>query len=37
MIAIRSWLSGRSNPINTVALALRTRDIDVSVLVDADD
>ena len=37
LIAIRSWLSGRSNPISTVALALRNREIDVSVLVDDDE
>lgn len=36
VVAIRTWNSGRSNPINTVSLALRERQIDRSVL-EADD
>lgn len=34
IIAIRTWMSGTSNPISTVSLALRNRDVDFSALVD---
>lgn len=36
LIAIRSWMAGKGNPINTISLALRNQDIDYSVLVDGD-
>lgn len=37
VIAIRSWMNGKANPINTLSLALRNRDVDFSVLVGGDE
>jgi hypothetical protein len=37
VLAMRTWMHGKSNPINTVSLALRTHDIDFSVLIDQDE
>ena len=32
LVAIRAWKSGKSNPLNTVDLALRNKEIDASIL-----
>lgn len=37
VLAIRTWMNGKANPISTVSLALRTRDVDFSVLASGDD
>jgi hypothetical protein len=37
VLAIRSWMHGKSNPISTVSLALLNREVDFAALVNQDD
>lgn len=37
VVAIRTWMQGRGNPVSTVSLALRNRELDLSLLEQGDD
>ncbi|QDJ48590.1 hypothetical protein CBR71_06985 [Bordetella hinzii] len=37
LVAVRTWQSGRTNPLNTVSLAMREQEIDHALIGDGDD